>query len=265
MDLDAYLDRIGFGGPTAPSLANVTALLAAHMAAVPFENLDVLLGRPPRLDLDGLTDKLVRRRRGGYCFEHGTLLGAVLERLGYRPDYHMARVIMLSPPALAPRSHMFLVVRFAEGAFVLDPGFGGLAPRLPVPLDGGPVSIEQERHEMVPAGGLRALHARVGDRECDAWITTLEHHYPVDYEMGNHFTATHPSSAFTSRLMLRALTPRGRVNVMNRDVTIVTDGVAEKRTLETRADLRALLVEYFGFDLPEVETMRVSSVPEWAM
>jgi N-hydroxyarylamine O-acetyltransferase len=82
--------------------------------------------------------------------------------------------------------------------------------------------------------------------------------------MGNHFTATWPESPFVQRLMLRALTPDGRrVSVMNRDVTVARDGVFEKSQLQDRTALRTLLAEEFGIDLPEVERLRVPTVPEW--
>ena len=81
-NLDAYLDRIGVDG-AAPSLTTLRAIVAAHAASIPFENIDVLLGRPPKLDIASLQDKLVARRRGGYCHEHSLLLRAALRALGF--------------------------------------------------------------------------------------------------------------------------------------------------------------------------------------
>ena len=120
MDLDAYFARIGWRGT--PELAG---LLEHHMRAIPFENFDVLLGRRPRLDLEGLEAKLVTARRGGYCYEHSTLFAAVLAELGIACRTHSARVVMMTPRELAPRTHMFLTV----GNDVLDPGFGGYPAR----------------------------------------------------------------------------------------------------------------------------------------
>src|SRR5271163_3069048 len=88
IDLDAYFDRIQWSGATEPKYATLAGLLDAHMAHIPFENFDVLLGRSVRLDLEGLQSKLVKGRRGGYCFEHATLFAAVLERLGFEPVRH---------------------------------------------------------------------------------------------------------------------------------------------------------------------------------
>lgn len=264
IDLDAYLERIGWRGETRPSLETLASLLDAHMSRIPFENLDVLLGRRIRLDLDGVQQKLVRARRGGYCFEHGTLFAAVLEAFGFRPVRHCARVTMFKPRSEAPRTHMFLTVPLAEGTFVVDPGFGSLASRRPVPLiDGAPSRTGAETHWMVRDGDLWTLRAQVGDTAVDAWVSTLEQENPVDFEMGSHFTSTHPESAFVSRIMMRALTSDGRVTVMNREVTHWRAGTPYASQLADRAALRELLIEHFGFDLPEVEQLRVSSIPEW--
>jgi N-hydroxyarylamine O-acetyltransferase len=90
LDLPAYFARIGWNGSRTPTLATLAALLERHMRAIPFENLDVLLRRPVRLDLDALQSKLVGARRGGYCFEHATLFAAALEDLGFAPERNTA-------------------------------------------------------------------------------------------------------------------------------------------------------------------------------
>jgi N-hydroxyarylamine O-acetyltransferase len=264
-DLDTYLDRIGWAGEIRQDLRSLTGLLGAHMARIPFENLDVLLGRPIRLDLERVQEKLVRARRGGYCFEHGTLFAAALEALGFEPARHTARVVVVVPRSAAPRTHMFLSVPVAEGTFVVDPGFGALAPRVPVPLlEGEPARVADEAHWMVRDGRDWILRAQVGEKGVDAWVSTLEVENPVDFEMGNHFTSTHPASPFVNRIMMRALTADGRVSVMNRDVNIWHGNRAEARQMADRAALRSLLIEHFGFDLPEVERLRVPSIPEWS-
>jgi N-hydroxyarylamine O-acetyltransferase len=264
LDLKAYLDRIEWRGEIRPTLETLAALLDAHMRHVPFENFDVLLGRRVRLDLDGLQDKLVRARRGGYCFEQATLFAAVLEAIGFEPVRHCARVTLQRPRTEAPRTHMFLTVPLAEGRFVVDPGFGSLAPRVPLPLrDRAPTRHGGEVHWMAFDGRAWTLCAQSGDAVVEAWVSTLEQEYPVDFELGNHYTSTHPDSGFRHHIMLRALTPDGRIGVMNRDVTHWRDGTPRRYQLADRAALRALLAEHFGFDLPEVERLRVPAIPEW--
>ncbi|HEX4598399.1 MAG TPA: arylamine N-acetyltransferase [Burkholderiaceae bacterium] len=265
VDLDAYFERIGWGGPTRPDYDTLAGLLGAHMARIPFENLEVLLGRPVRLDLEALQRKLVQARRGGYCFEHSTLLAAVLEQLGFAPVRHTARVVLVLPRHESPRTHMVLTVPLREGTFILDPGFGALAPRTPVRLaDTAPVHTGHEAHWMARAQGEWVLRAKVGEKVADCWVSSLEPDNLVDFEVGNHYTATHPMSPFVNRIMMRALTPNGRVTVMNRDVTVRDGGTSTSSQLADRVALRGLLAGHFGFDLPEVERLRVPSIPEWS-
>jgi N-hydroxyarylamine O-acetyltransferase len=251
VDLERYFERIGWRGPTGATAATLAGLLDHHMRAIPFEAIDVLLGRPPQLELAALEAKLVVARRGGYCYEHATLLAAVLGALGFRVHTHSARVVIVTPRSEAPRTHMFLTV----GDVMLDPGFGGLAPRVPVPLDGTPALD----HQLVRDGADLALEHRAQR----LWVSSLEHDLPVDFEMANHYTATHPRSPFTQRLMMRAFTREGQVRISNRDVTIWRGTETLTSTLANRAKLRAVVAEHFGFDLPELERLVVPSVPDW--
>jgi N-hydroxyarylamine O-acetyltransferase len=265
LDLDAYLDRIRFGGGTAPTLATLAGLVEGHVRAIPFENFDVLLGRGIRLDLPSVQAKLVRGRRGGYCFEHCTLMQAALQRLGYDVVAHTARVTMVAGREASPRTHMFLVATLPEGRYVVDPGFGGLAPREPIPLadqglDGDGRSLAW-LHRDEPFWVMRLRRAEVA---MEGWVTTLDVDRPIDFELGNHYTATHPASAFRQRLTMRAYVPGGRVTLMNRDLTRwVGDVPGEPEPLPDRRALRALVAESFGVDLPELETLRVPDVPAW--
>src|SRR5262249_30167187 len=123
LDLDAYLSRIGYAGPREPTADVLRDVHFAHACSVPFENLDIQLGRPILLDLPSVQDKLVRRKRGGYCFEQNTLLAAVLELLGFEVTAFAARV-RLGAASLLPRTHMVLRVRAGAEYFLADVGFG---------------------------------------------------------------------------------------------------------------------------------------------
>ena len=262
--LDEYLARIGCNGTLEPTRAALTALLRAHMASIPFENLDVLLGRGVRVDLDSVHAKLVTARRGGYCFEHSTLLRAALEHAGLAPVSHSARVVMVVPRSAAPRTHMFLTVPIEGETLVLDPGFGGHGPLVPLPLIADrEVREGPDVHRLTRRDGEWVLEARIGETMTPLWVSSLEAESPIDCVMANHFTATWTDSPFVNRLMLRALTPDGRVTVMNRDVTTSRGGVVQKSQLSDRRSLRHLLAGTFGFDLPEIDHLRVPGIPEW--
>ena len=263
VELDAYLDRVGWRGDVRPDYETLAGLLDAHMARIPFENLDVLLGRPVRLDLESLSSKLVAERRGGYCFEHASLFAAVLQRVGFAVVRHTARVVLYVPRHLAPRTHMFLTVTLPAGRFIVDPGFGGLAARVPVPWPAMAPPSDGMQHWVARDGEQWVLRTRVADQVKDCWVSTMETDHSIDFEVANHYTSTHPASPFRNRLMLRALTPTGHVAVMNRDVTETRGEQSHTRVLRDRASLRALVCEHFGFDLPAIDAMRVPSIPEW--
>ncbi len=263
IDLESYFARIGWSGDRAPTLSALAGLIEAHTAHVPFENLNVLLGRGVRLDIASLQRKIVDERRGGYCFEHATLFAAVLEALGFQLTRHAARVVLFGPIGEAKRDHMFMTVTIDGARYVVDPGFGPFAPRFPVPLVDTPAG--QATHWMRRDGNFWYLHVTREDRQPVAgWASTLEAESPQDFEVFNHYVATHPKSPFVNWVFLSAVTPGGRVNVMNRNVTIQNG--TEKSTapeLPDRAALRELLTRHFGFDLPDVERMAVPAFPEW--
>ena len=135
LDLHAYLGRIGLAATGAPSLTLLRSVIARHTGSIPFENLDIVLGRPIRLDIGSVQAKLVGAGRGGYCFEQNTLLQAALERLGFAVSSLMARVVRTAAAdAMTPRTHMLLRVDLPEGAYLADVGFGNLTPTGPLML-----------------------------------------------------------------------------------------------------------------------------------
>jgi len=259
LDLDAYFTRIGWHGARDSSFETLSGVLKAHTGTIPFENLDVLLGRPPRLDLEGLQDKLVIRRRGGYCFEHATLLAAALTEQGFAPVTHAARVVLMRPKEQSPRGHMFLSVKFGGETFLLDPGFASYSAREPLPFRAGDLNSNRS-HVLTQDGAFWTLHVRRDGALSPGWVTTMEVEHPIDFEVSNHWTATSPTSPFTQVIMMSAMTDKGRVNVMNRDVTMPG---GETRQLADRKELRDLLAAHFGFDLPEAETLKVPAIAGW--
>lgn len=262
-DLEAYCARIGYTGPRAPTRDSLAAVLAGHVANIPFENFDVLLRRPIRLDPAGLQAKLVTARRGGYCFEHGGLLSAALEAMGFAPVRHSSRVVLFQPRQESVRQHLFLTVSIDGETYLLDPGFGAFACPVLIPLDGTPVPAAAPTHRLVQDGSVWTLLVHRDGEEVPGWVSSLEPEYPIDAEMMNHFIATHPTSFFVQNIMASAAIPGGRVSIMSSGVTLRRDGVTEASVLPDRAALRALVAQHFGFDLAALETMPVSAVPGW--
>jgi N-hydroxyarylamine O-acetyltransferase len=263
VDLDAYFQRIHWSGGSDPTLETLAGLIKAHTAHIPFENLDVLLGRTLRLDLEGLQDKMVGAGRGGYCFEHASLFAAVLEALDFQVARHAARVVLFGPLAEAKRDHMFMTVVVGGATYVVDPGFGPYAPPLSGAaggfVAGSDNTLDAARRKLLgpsrhsggsTAGGRLGLHAGSGE--------------PYGLRSVQPLRSTHPKSPFVNWIFLSAVTSEGRVNVINRKVTLLR-GAAEPTATELadRTALRGLLREHFGFDLPEVESIAVPAIPEW--
>jgi N-hydroxyarylamine O-acetyltransferase len=262
-DLPAYLARIGYDGPTRADYATLAGLLTAHMNAIHFENIDVLLGRQIRLDLASLQQKMIVNRRGGYCFEQATLFLAAMRAIGFDATPRTARVILVLKPDQAPRGHMYVLVQLPEGYFIADPGLGGLGCRTPIPLHGTPVREGDESFSIAADARGRVLTVKAPDRTVEAWISGLDADNWIDFEVANHWFATHSASPMVNRLMLRAMTSHGRITVMNRDVTIRQNGAVSTSRLNDRVEVRRLVAAHLGFDCPEIEMLQVPMVPEW--
>jgi len=252
LDLDAYLARVGVGRDV-----SVAELHRAHVAAVPFENLDVMLGRGVRVDLPDVAAKLVDARRGGYCYEHAVLLGAALERLGHRVERRLARI---GDPAVEPRSrsHLVLLLSDDDGTWLADTGFGAglLEPVLLV--DGaivtqGAWSFRTDRTEH----GWRLSEQRAG-----AWVALYtvpdETTFPPDVVAANWVTSTLPASHFTQRVLVhRKDGERLRVLVGRTLTTDTPAGRTDERTISD-AELGPTLAD-LGLDLPSTDVTALAA------
>jgi len=147
-DLDAYLERIGYTGPRTATLETLEALHALHPAAIPFENLNPLLGWPVALDVESLQAKLVAGGRGGWCYEHNTLFRHALDALGFSVTSLGARVLWNTPPGspVGARHHMLLLVDLGGTLYIADVGFGGNVLTAPLRLE--PHILQPTPHEL---------------------------------------------------------------------------------------------------------------------
>jgi N-hydroxyarylamine O-acetyltransferase len=259
-DVDAWFRRIRYDGGREPVLATLRGVIAAHTATIPFENVDVLLGRPPKLDLGSLQRKIIAGGRGGYCFEQNSLFQSGLVALGFRVTGLLARVIRgMAADAPRPQTHMALRVDLPEGPFLADVGFGNLTPTAPLAIS---PQVEQETpHEPMrlwPVGEELALQAKFGDDWQNIYRLSLDPRLDVDYEVANWFTATHPDSPFVGNLIVTRPGPDGtRHTLFNDRVTVRgKDGTAARSRLGSEADFRATLEVKFGLILSSSDLTR---------
>lgn len=266
LDLDAYLHRIGYEGERGATLEALRALHRAHVTAIPFENLDVMLGVPVALDLASVQDKLVRRRRGGYCFEHVVLFAAALERLGFTFTGLVGRVT-LGYDKVIPPTHALLAVRTSDDArlWLSDVGFGG-GPLEPLELADG-AEAEQEgwrfRVERSP-GALGVDSWQLCQYGPDGWVGrhafSLVPAHRVDYEVGNHYVSTHPRSPFVRRPFLQRFEP-ARAHRLDAGVrsTVGPDGSRTEWKVGP-GDFARVAEEDFGITLSPAEAARLTAL-----
>jgi arylamine N-acetyltransferase len=258
LDLTAYFDRINFRGAAEPTLDVLQALMTAHTRTIPFENLDPVLGVPvDDLSPEALADKLVRRRRGGYCYEHNGLMGYVLAEIGFRVRRLAGRVVwMLPPDALLPaQTHTVLAVTFpgSQGSYLVDVGFGGQTPTSPIRLETG--SVQKTTHEpyrLEDRGDGLVLQAQLRDEWQTLYEFSTQTRPLIDLKVGSWFVSTHPASHFVTGLTAAIVTDDARWNLSGRNLAIHRAGGSEKVLLEDAAAVVDTLSDRFGINVADV-------------
>ncbi|AOZ03396.1 arylamine N-acetyltransferase [Cupriavidus sp. USMAHM13] len=244
--LRAYLTRVGIDAPARAERDALDALIAAQLAAIPFENIDPLLRRPVAIDADSVFDKLVTRARGGYCFELNTLLAAALEALGFRVTPLAARVRWQVPPdRLTLQTHMLLRVEAAHRSYIVDVGFGGPTPDRALPLDGERDDTRPYRLAAVPASAATGaypafdLEARGDGGWRQVYRFDLAPQHWLDFVPRNWYVATHPDSIFLRRLMVARTEGSTRLTLGDGEFAArAADGSVQRERL---ADAQAVL------------------------
>ena len=253
--------RLGLAVPETitPDRETLFRLQRAFLQAVPYENLDILAGRPLSLAEDALYDKLVTRRRGGYCFEINGFFAVLLRSMGYTVTEYLARYLR-GETAIPMRRHRVLRVTANDGsAWIADAGIGQESFRQPLPYSDTTAEVND---------GFRVYRLR--KREFYGWVIedtpvmedtivgeavfrpfysfTEEPQLPIDYEMPSFWCEKHPDSPFTKAPMLAIKTETGRVAIDGNQLSLYENGTVTRRSFE-EAEYPALLARYFGIRL----------------
>ena len=257
LDLEAYLRRIDDAGAPAPTRDCLDRLILAHAMAIPFENIEVLAQRVPRLDLDGLQDKLVRRRRGGYCFEQNALFRAVLRAVGFHVQPMEARIRSgLPADVVTGRTHLATRVVVDGVALLADVGCGTIAPTAALALARRDVQAAGTGlHRFVDVGDDLLLQAREADGWKDGYLLLPSTPHAIDCELGNWFVATHPKSMLANNLLAGRAIPGGRLRLFNHRLSTFRPECAAptEQTLQTRAEFADVLADGFGLDVASAD------------
>ncbi len=253
IDVDAYLDRIGYAGPREPTTDVLRVLQRAHLLAVPFENLDINPGGTPiALEVDAIFDKVVRRRRGGFCYELNGLFAVLLEQLGFDVTRVSARVSRGNNAFGPDFDHLALVVR-TEATYLADVGFGDFSME--------PLELGKEGPQPPVAGG-RAY--RVDPLGPDEWLT-LEPAGDGGWKDGYRFDMTPRSlgdfaaqcrwfetaedSHFRSGSVCSIATPSGRVTLTGTELIVTRDGDRDATPINGNQEWAAVLAQRFGIEM----------------
>ena len=265
IDLDAYFTRIGYTGSREPTLETLNAISAAHVSAIPFENIDVLRGVPIDLEVGALEQKLVFARRGGYCFEQNTLLLEVLGQLGYRVQPISARVRWGRPREFTPaRTHLFVRVEL-EQSYLADVGVGSMSLTSALRLaEEGEQATPHEPRRILRENGLLYHQALLGGVWHDVNEFTLEEMPLIDRIVANWYTSAHPQSHFRNRLLVARSKPDGsRVTLADRELTQrARDGHAYVTRVANHDELLSVLDAHFGIALPPATQIAWASL-DW--
>jgi len=257
VDVAAYFGRIGYRGPAEPTVETVHKLVAAHNGSIPFENLDPLLGIPVAdLGAAALADKLVRRRRGGYCYEHNGLMGYVLDALGFGVERLAGRVVWMNPDGPLPaQTHQVLSVSVPgiDGPLLVDVGFGGQTLTSPIRLEPGPV--QETRHEpyrIRDHGDGYQLEAEINGEWRPLYMFNTRPQPRIDLEVGSWYVSTHPKSFFVTGLTAALVTDDVRWNLRGRHLAIHRAENTERIRFDTASDVLDALTDRFGIDMADL-------------
>jgi N-hydroxyarylamine O-acetyltransferase len=249
VDLTAYLARIGLPEPPPATAAGLTTLQRAHRRSIPFENLDIPLGRGISLDPDAVSAKLIDARRGGYCFEHNALFLAALDALGFTARALLGRVWLdRDRTDVPPRTHTLSLVTVNEARWIADAGFGG-GDVPPLPLEDKAAAISSGAEHLLardPEHGW--MLTRNGQPQ---YSFTEERVYPADLVMANYWVSTSPNSRHTARCIASIVVDGGLVSLTG---TRLSHG-GTAIDLSDAAAYRAALADRLGIALTEADAV----------
>ncbi len=245
-----YLERIGYRGDTAANRATLDALHLTHMMQVPFENFDVVFGTPIVLSVDAFYNKIVERRRGGFCYEQNALFGALLKALGFKVNLLSAGVFKgdaFGPPL----DHLLLGVDLDGETLIADVGFGD-SFLTPLVLDGRVARQLDVTYDIEAHDDCHILYAsKPGEEKKPQYRFSTTPRALPDFSERCRFQQVSPTSYFTQRSVCSAATEAGRITLSNGRYIVTADGSRSEWIINDEAEYRAILQNDFGIVLDE--------------
>ena len=253
MNLRTYLERIGYDLPARLDVETLFALHRTHLLAVPFENLDIHMGKPIQLNEQALWDKIIVRRRGGFCYELNGLFAWLLKQTGFEVTYLNGRVYNSQSVRGREFDHLTLLVRVPnqESKWLADVGFGdSFFEPLRFEFNGEQVQgLRTFRLDTVEDGINLWRRDYDGEWSPQYFFDLQARSFPADYEESCKYHQTSPKSSFTQEQVISLATPDGRISLDSKNLTITTNGKRIKRRLSGESEFQELLMNYFGIVL----------------
>jgi len=253
METFLYLARIGYTGAIKPDVESLRGLHLAHMFHVPFENLDIGLGRPIRLTEEALWNKLVLQKRGGFCYELNGLFARLLKQLGFEVTYLNARVYNRQGQVGIDFDHLALLVQIPDqsGRWLVDVGFGDSfnEPLDFEKLDEQVQRLRSYRVDPVPNGFAVWQKNYDGSWQRQYFFDIQPHKFPEEYESACLYHQTSPRSSFTRASIISRATPEGRVSLEDGRLILTRHGQRTEQSIADKTEYDALLKQYFDLTL----------------
>jgi N-hydroxyarylamine O-acetyltransferase len=249
VDIPAYLERIAYSGSTEPTAASLRELHRAHLFAVPFENLDIALGRRIVTDEAMILHKVVRQRRGGFCYELNAAFAALLRALGFEVTLLSARVARPNGAESPEFDHLTLLVDL-EDHWLADVGFGesfleplGLEPGIEQPDPAGTFRLVEKGDDLqMETAGREGMWK-------PQYSFSLQPRKLEDFSGMCHYHQTSPESHFTQNRICSRATPDGRITLSGMKLITTVNGKREERVLVSEDERIPVLREQFGIIL----------------
>lgn len=248
MDIARYLQRIAYNGPLSPTAQTLSALQQAHLLNVPFENLDISLGRPIQLDETALFEKIVQRCRGGFCYELNGLFATLLRDLGFSVTLLSAQVAHKNGSFGPPFDHLAILVTLDE-PWLVDVGFGD-SFRTPLRLEPLREQIQPEGHyRLIQEGPLWTLYQQGNEGWQAQYCFTLQPHTLAEFAPMCHYQQTSPESHFTQGRICTRATKDGRITLSELRLITTVGHERHEEALTGEDEFHALLQQHFGITL----------------
>jgi N-hydroxyarylamine O-acetyltransferase len=252
MDIPAYLNRLHYSKPVKPDAETLRELQIAHMRNIPFENLDIRLKRNIQLSEEALWEKIIVRKRGGFCYELNGLFAWLLKQIGFDVTYLNARVFNQTGELGIDFDHLALLVKIPgqSSRWLTDVGFGDSFNE-PLDFENRNEQLQGLRSYRLeqtsdPAGYITWQKNYDGSWERHYFFDLQAHQFPHEYQLACSYHQTSPKSSFTRGSIISRATPDGRVSLEDRWLILTTNGMREKRPVTDEAEYLALLKQYFG-------------------